>query len=221
MDAGVLDRVSRCILPLRLIFWGGLLCLFDVTISNQSNGHGFLVDFLNDFVGMTLITIGVFKILGLRLGENRRWRLRFVAVVCIGSSAMALLNHFIFPRAELFFWAGSILCLAELAAILFFCAAMRSICRRAGAAGASASWKTTFFLFLFILVLPLGLLQLIGMIATLAGSSFNFPLGVAGILILAAFFIPFIHFFVSISRMKRAVRPLESEGAERAVLTEV
>src|SRR5688572_29645676 len=195
MDADFAGRVSRCGTPLRLIFWGGLLCLFDFSFSSQSNGHGFQFDILNDLVGMALITVGVFRILGLRLDEKRRGMLLFVAVVSVVSTAEALLDHFIFPRHELFFWLATLIGLAELTAILFFCVVM----------------KSTFLLFLFILVIPLGSLHLIGIVTTITGSGFSVNLGLEAILVLIVFFIPFIHFLVSTSRMIRAVKPVASE----------
>ena len=37
--------------PAELIFWGGLLCIFDITFGQTTNGRGFRCDILNDAVG--------------------------------------------------------------------------------------------------------------------------------------------------------------------------
>ena len=56
------DSVQRAIIALRLIFWGGLLCIFDVTIGHTVNGRGFKFDFLNDALGAIMIAVGVFQL---------------------------------------------------------------------------------------------------------------------------------------------------------------
>jgi hypothetical protein len=40
-DGGLLtaDDVRRAVKPLRLIFWGGLLCIFDFTFGQTTNGR--------------------------------------------------------------------------------------------------------------------------------------------------------------------------------------
>ena len=40
--------VERAITPLRLIFWGGLLCYLRFTLSETTNGRGFKLDVFDD-----------------------------------------------------------------------------------------------------------------------------------------------------------------------------
>ena len=50
--------VNQAITPLRLIFWGGLLCIFDFHLTQITNDHGFKFDVLSDALGTILITVG-------------------------------------------------------------------------------------------------------------------------------------------------------------------
>ena len=54
--------VNQAITPLRLIFWGGLLCIFDFHLTQTTNGHGFKFDVLSDALGSILIAVGVFRL---------------------------------------------------------------------------------------------------------------------------------------------------------------
>jgi hypothetical protein len=62
MDDDRRAHLSAMITPLRLIFWGGLLCLIDITMTQRINGVSFKFDLLDDFLGMVLVTIGVFRL---------------------------------------------------------------------------------------------------------------------------------------------------------------
>jgi hypothetical protein len=44
--------IKHAVAPLRMIFWGGLLCVFDITFSQTTNGQGFKFDILNDALGL-------------------------------------------------------------------------------------------------------------------------------------------------------------------------
>lgn len=37
----IAESGRRAITPLRMIFWGGLLCIFDLTFTETTNGTGF------------------------------------------------------------------------------------------------------------------------------------------------------------------------------------
>ena len=49
------DNARTAISSLRLIFWGGLLCIFDIAFTMRSGHSGYRLDLLNDFVGMIMI----------------------------------------------------------------------------------------------------------------------------------------------------------------------
>jgi hypothetical protein len=195
------DRLFRIHTPLRLIFWGGLLLVLDFTVSTQQGNEGFHFDFLNDFAGALLVLIGVLRVIRQRL--DRRWQGALVAVagVAFVTCGWTLLNHAIFPRPRLLAALESLSALAELASILVFCAAMRSFCRSARETALAASWNRTFLLFLVLYAVPLGAFHA----AVLLGIEFNLNLGWEAILLLPLFVWPIVHFFMSTSRMIRAL----------------
>ena len=48
---GLNTETRQIVTPLRLIFWGGIICVLDFTVSDTVNGHGWKVDLISDFVG--------------------------------------------------------------------------------------------------------------------------------------------------------------------------
>jgi len=196
--------MSALITPLRLIFWGALLCLLDFHVSQTTNGQGFKFDFLNDFLGMILITVGVFRLSRQAPTPSAARAMNFVKIVAVVSTIKALIDHTIFqaPEPWTFFW--TLFALAELAANVIFCFSMILYCNHHGLPEPARSWRTTAWLFVVIYALPLGLFYVAALIAMLAGESFNLNLGPAFLLVLAVLVIPIIHFFVSTSRTARA-----------------
>ena len=67
--------VHHVVTPLRLIFWGGLLTIFDVKSSSLVNGRGVVFDFLNDAVGCLLIAVGVWRLKDLSADPGYRQRM--------------------------------------------------------------------------------------------------------------------------------------------------
>ena len=198
--------------PLRMIFWGGLLCLFDFSFSSTVNGEGFTFDILNDFLGMILISVGVFRLGRIELTHSYSKAMIFVMVVCLISTVKALIDHAVFETAEGwdFFW--TFFGLVELAAIVVFCFTMRLLCHRNGLEGPANSWRTTSVLFVVVFVLPLGFLYLAILFAMVTGESFHIDLGPAGLLALFVLAVPLVHFFVSTSRTARAAEHAAAEG---------
>lgn len=209
-----MSALPGLIRPLRLIFWGGLLCLFDFTVTDLRNGEGLRFDLLNDFLGMVLISAGVFGIARSEFLGPSAPGLIFVRIVCVVSSLKALIDHWVFrtPTEWSIFWnAHAIL---ELAAVLIFCAAMVRLCRRAGLPHAGGSWRMTFALFLVLVVLPVGGLQLAVLQALLTSTRFSWNAGSAAILVLLVLMIPFIHFFVSTSRTRREIESVQAAQSQ-------
>jgi len=196
--------VKQAIAPLRLIFWGGLLCIFDITFSQTTNGQGFKFDVLNDALGTAMIAYGVFSLASAPVHGRYSSTMTFVLVVSILAVLDAIRDHFIMPLPPLVHVLQTVFGLACLAAIIAFCVAMRWYCEEAQLPQAAASWSVTTMLFVVIYLLPLGLLYLAGIYAMLTGTSFSFNLGPVGLLVLPVFAIPLIHLFVSTSRMSRA-----------------
>ncbi len=198
-----MNEMRRVVGPLRSIFWGGLLCLFDFTVSETRNGVGFKFDLLNDALGMILITGGLVALA--RMPSSRRigpLLLTCTAVAAVGTF-VAITDHWVAPRPAPIPLLKTAFALVELAAVVVFCVALRTWARDSGLPRSAASWTTTLILFVLLVVLPLGVLQAVFLVAMLTGSSFSFNLGPAGLVVLAVFALPFIHFFVSTSRMAR------------------
>jgi hypothetical protein len=203
LHQGTTDDPRRLITPLRCIFWGALLCLFDFSLTTTVNGSGFKFDLLNDFVGMILIVAGVFKLGASEVSPGYANAMTFVKVVSVLSMLKSLIDHAVFatPRAWDAFW--TFYQLVELAAVLIFCFCMRTLCQARYLDAAARSWQTTAILFIVIYVLPLGAVHCWSLIAMATGGTFTFNLGPAALLFLLIFLIPLIHFFVSTSRMSQ------------------
>jgi hypothetical protein len=197
------QSVRRAITPLRMIFWGGLLCIFDITFTQTTNGQGFKCDILDDTLGALLITVGVFKLGAMAVHSRYATVMGFVQLVSVLAVLNTIRAHFVMPLPPLVHVVLNLFGLVTLSAIVAFCVAMRWFCEGAGLAGAARSWKVTTGLFVLIYLLPLGLLYLVTVVALASGQSFNINLGPAGLLLLPVFAAPVIHLFVSTSRMKR------------------
>jgi hypothetical protein len=195
--------IRHAITPLRLIFWGGLICLLDVKISSVRNGYGFQFDLLNDAVGAVMISIGVFSLAAIRVDDRYERAMTFVKIMSVLMVLDALREHIDFPEPLPLQIVMLLLGLARLAATVVFCVAMRRLSARAGLWRSEASWRTTTVLFVVIYVVPLGLLNLVSIPAVAMGERIHLELGPVAFLLLPVFLIPVIHLFVSTSRMRR------------------
>jgi hypothetical protein len=196
--------VNRAITPLRLIFWGGLLCIFDFTLGETTNGQGFKFDVLSDLLGTILITVGVFRLSACPVHDRYASRMKFVKIVSVLAVLDAIQDHFVPPLLSLGHLSFNLFGLLTLAAIVIFCIAMRWFCETNNLNGAARSWSTTTVLFVTIYLIPLGLFYILGSLASLSGASFDLNLGPVLLLVLPVFAVPLIHLFISTSRMKRA-----------------
>jgi hypothetical protein len=200
-----LNVIKAAILPLRFIFWGGLLCVLDFSFSSTVNGSGFKFDVLNDAVGAACIAWGTFKLAPAQVHDRYARVMTFVKIVAALAVLDAIREHFITPYIPpIVGFLVNVFGLVVLAATVAFCIAMRWFCENADLQQAAASWRFTTLLFVFIYVLPLGLFHIAGCIAILTDASFHFDLGPAGLLLLPLFLWPVVHLFISTSRMKRA-----------------
>jgi len=196
------DEIRNTVTPLRLVFWGGLLCVLDFSFSETANGEGWKCDILNDFVGMVMITWAVFRLAGIKVNDRYAAAMVFVKVTAVLSCVDALHDHFIYPRPPALSFVLTLLGAAAMVATLLFCLAMRWLSMAAGLWRSAKSWGVSAVLFTVIYVVPLGLFYLAAAVAIATESSFHIELGAAGLLLLPVFFIPLIHLFVSTSRMK-------------------
>ncbi len=198
--------IERLVGPLRLVFWGGILCILDFNV------NGF--DVLNDIVGTLLITWGVLRLGSFEVHNRYRIAMRFVQVIAIISVAQAINVYLRYETPQPLIALWHIYGIAKMAATVVFCVAMRWLCIAAGLTRSESSWRITTFLFLVIYLIPWGLLHMVWIGCLITGKRFSFDLGPAVLLILIVFFLPLIHLFVSTSRMRAEVQSISHTADE-------
>lgn len=201
-------NIKQTILPLRLIFWGGLLCVFDLTISETVSHSGRIIsgirfDFLNDFVGMLMITYGVNRLAHCRLALDYQRSMQFILICCLLNCLTALAWHFILQPIAIYSVLLGGLGLATLVSTVLFCNCMENLSIEYQLTKAALSWRKTRLLVILLWVIPLGILYLSGVYATISGEAFNLDLGVLTLPVLLGMVVPLVYLFVSTSRMQR------------------
>jgi hypothetical protein len=212
------ESVRQAITPLRMIFWGGILCVFDFTITSTHNAQGLKFDFLNDALGTFLIALGVFRLGSIQVHDRYAGAMRFVQVVSVVAVLDAIREHFVMPLPPAVSFVISVLGFINLVAVIVFCVAMRWFCEQAQLHRSLASWRLTTMLFVVIYLLPLGFFYLAAAWAIATGNSLQIDLGPAALLVLPVFAVPLIHLFVSTSRMRHEAETLyEAEPFDGSV----
>jgi hypothetical protein len=196
--------ISRAVAPLRCVFWGGLICVFDITYSVWSGGRGFRIDVLDDAVGALLIAVGVFRLGALPVDGRYVAAMVFVRLVAFLAVLDEIRAHVAVQVSTPEFFLLHVFGVVSMLAIVVFARAMRRLCEIHRLHDAASSWSVTTILFVIVYLLPLGLFYGLGAVAIAAGESFRVDLGPAGLVAMPVFAIPLIHLFVSTSRMKRA-----------------
>jgi hypothetical protein len=210
--------ILTTITPLRLIFWGCLLCLIDVHSNWYLDGEVWKIDIVSDVIGALLIVWGVFRLSMLRVSGWYSAAMCFVLMVAGLAVPIALHDHFVYDQPQ---WISGALQLApvvSLIATVVFCMAMRRLCAAAGLAKSERSWKTTTLLIACINLIPLGLFYAAGAIATLRGETPAFQMPPSIALALIVLVIPVVHFFLSSSRMAREAESAANVAEHRATM---
>jgi hypothetical protein len=207
VDAHVqLQPPGQTVGALRLVVFGGLLCIFDVTYSSISRHRGtydgWRFDFLSDTVGVAMILAGLYRLMKLKVPGNYKSRLTFVSVVAWCSLAATIVKHRVFESPEAWSIALHVLSLVRLAAIVVFCSAMVQLGSHWRLPRAQASFQRTRLLFLLLYVAPLTVVELwIWTDGFGSGSELKVETGWAFVLV-AILAIPLVHLFVSTSRLR-------------------
>lgn len=204
-----LADLRRSILPLRLVFWGAVLCVVDFRIRSEIG----TIDLVSDFAGTALVLAGLWMLSGIRVDAVYRRGMRFAAVAALASLAGQLVD---FAPASLQRSARPFVELAgllEVAAVAVFARMMVRLARSAELPDVAADWARTFKWFLGCFVAPLGLLRAAGMLWLMAGSPrlplppFPVAFWLAAILgFFAMLLIPWIRLFMSTSRLRDGLR---------------
>ena len=203
---------SAVISALRLIFWGGLLCIIDLHFSQTTSRNGvesgFRFDLLNDVFGMILIGLGIRTLSRLDVNRSYAKEMGFIFMACIVGGIVAIDSHFLYEDPALIALLRIGAGMVTLAATLIFCVAMGRVAEKFGLPRSLKSWKTTKVLVIVLWVAPLGLSYTSSIINIIGGGDFSIDLGPMVIPILLLFLWPLVHTFISTSRMKN-----EIEGA--------
>ena len=202
------QEIRRIITPLRLIFWGGLICVFDFKINE--------FDLLNDFVGMIMITWGVIQVSKVNVHDRYSMAMLFVKIVAVLTSLEALQEHFAYRIPEFLSIMLYVIGVASMLATVVFCVAMRWLSSEATLERSVRSWKTTTILFSVIYLIPLGIFYCAAAVAIAIGETIDIDLGLAGLLLLPLLLLPLIHFFVSTSRIKKEAEIRSDAGQQNA-----
>ena len=187
-------EIRNAIGPLRLIFWGGIICVLDFKF------NGF--DIINDVVGAAMITWGVFKLSEFQLDNRYRRAMLFVKIISVLCIVQAIHSHFNYTVPGIILFLLYLLGIAKILTTVIFCVAMRWLCTAAGLRRSEESWRISTILFAVIYLIPLGLLHLVWIVCLITGKRFHYDLGPEMLLILIVIIVPLIHLFISTSRMK-------------------
>ncbi len=203
-------ELQKAVLPLKLIFWGGIICILDFTIDSTSsyNGGGSAgcsFDLINDFAGMLMITWGVFELSNYRFYPQYDTIMKWLRIVAVVACIEAIEEHFLYENSSGLSLLFILLYLVQMVSIWGFCVAMRWLSLAGELERAADSWRFTTKLFVWIYLIPTVLFSLVRVMAILDGGSGQIELGPAWFLVLPIIAVPFIHLFVSISRMKSAI----------------
>ncbi len=112
------------------------------------------------------------------------------------------MGHFVFQSPMLLSVLLSLLGLVTLCAVVMFCGCMIKLASAFSLHRSAESWLTTRWLVIVLWVIPLGVLDLLGLGALLAGQSFHWDVGLLSVPILVVLAVPLVHLFISTSRMR-------------------
>jgi uncharacterized membrane protein len=197
--------LRRCITPLRLVFWGGVLNVVDIRVND--------IDLVSDLLGTTLMLVGLWKLSGIRVDAAYRKGLLF-ATLAAALSLVGQLFDFAPPQvrrsaAAFVEFAGFL----EVVAVAIFAVMMARLAKAAELPDVAADWRRTLKWFLFCFVAPVGLLRAGATLWVLAGRPRftlpDFPLSfwlVAILLFFAMLLVPWIRLFMSTSRLRKALQ---------------
>lgn len=212
--SSVETAIRGAITPLRMIFWGGLLCVLDFEFNRTTNGSGWSLDVLNDAVGVGLILAGVVKLRGIRLPGAPTLSFGFAAFAATLALLKAIHGHFIYPTPTFVNVSATLIGLCSLVGIIVFCVAMQQVCRITSLRRSQSRWFVTTLLFVVIYLLPLGWLNLALFTASVGLSEFELKLGFEwALMVIPLLLAPLISFFVATSGMVGEIR--ENELRER------
>lgn len=208
-------ELAKASQPLKLVISGMLLVVLDFNLGVVSGNGRHFFDLLNDSLGLLLVTVGLGRLCGLKLGSLNEGVLAGIT----GAAAVFLVVSVVKQvRPELLEGAATTLTIlgaVGTACLLAFCLVMRAVSLSAGLASAARSWSTTLLLVLIFNVLSPAILRFASpsLLPETDGSTF----GLAAIASLAMA-LPFVHSFLSAARMCQALPSLPPDRAHRGTV---
>jgi hypothetical protein len=195
---------------LYLVFWGTIIVFFDLSFSQTSNNSGWKIDIFNDFIGMLMISRGVFQLSTLLITPKYYNIMVFVLTASILEALSSLDDHLIYARPPFIQLTKGLINTLGLIATLLFCQAMYLLSLKYELKKSVNSWKTTFKLFFLFNSIPYGLLIILGTYSLLSNTQPNNGLFAILIFSLVLVLIPIIYFFFSISTMRAEITESQS-----------
>lgn len=187
-----------------------MLCVFDLSV------NGF--DLLNDFVGMIMITRGVFQVGKINVHDRYSTAMFFVKIMAVLGCFQALEDRFCYRVPTFLSIIMSVISSAFVVTPVVFCVAMGWLSVEANLERSVASWRTTTILCTVIYGIPLGMLYCAATVAIATGQTFYTEWNAAGPILLPVFFAPLVYLFVSTSRMKNETQMSTPTGQPDALL---
>src|SRR5678816_1647861 len=87
------QQVHAAVRPLRLIFWGALIWIIDLTFTTTTNGTGFRFDLLDDTLATVMISVAVFRLARAPVPRPYPAVMAFIKVVAILAVCDTALRH--------------------------------------------------------------------------------------------------------------------------------
>lgn len=195
---------------LKLIIIGALLVMFDFHFSSTTNGTGFKIDFLNDFIGACMIYLAVSRMSKIEIKNKAYYtHMRFVTLAAILLIGISIYDFFLLKESiYLEFFMECIGVIITVGVLLFF-AAMTYFTEEKQLENSFKKMKIARNLIFWTYVLPT-FIFMIPIIGSLLSSDtvFNFNYtGGLGITILILFlFVPIFYGLYAIQVTRRELR---------------
>jgi hypothetical protein len=218
-----MPNLNEAIWPLRLIFWGTLICVIDISYTETLRASGKLIagtrfDFVNDVVGCIMIAVGVNKLRKYPVSDRYSTWMTFAFWVSVIDCFGAVHEHFLYPKSVPWVFVLGVYGLVQLIALLMFCECMRLWSEAFHLDRSTKSWLWTCRLVAWIFAVPIGLVWWISIPMIVSGehvsihdshSQFIF-------LLVVLTFVPLVHGLVSLSRTIWDVQARDGASADIA-----
>lgn len=189
------------------LFWGTLICVFDLHFFFTSNDSGFRFDLINDVVGTIMIAWGVSQLQPLVHESRYAQIMRFCHLMAILCVLDAVVDHVIAPWPVPLRVLSLVFGFVCLIAIFQFCSAMHIFCSAGGLPEAERSWGHSQRLFLFLNLIPAAIMQLLSLVALVGGTRGRVQvdplIGALGLVATIAAIIPLVYLLWTIWATRR------------------